>query len=412
MKLRWLVIGSALALTVSACTGGAPETRESPAEGSPTAAPGDTIKIAFTAPLTGDGAGYGVPALNAVKLAVALRNEAGGVLGRKVELASGDTEAKAGLGAVLAQRFCDDESILGSAGFTNSWVTIAATAITHNCDSPLPVVVGTATNPRVTDPQLTTVFRVAGRDDIVGPAVALAARDLGLDQVAAIDDGTAFGRGLADEFVRGFEAVGGSITTREGIRPGDKEFRTLLLGLPESDGVFYGGLFTEAALIVSQMREIGLMIPLLGGDGLYDVDLFIKASGGAAYQGDGSYSVAPIAPPDVSPAYEEFKKAWEPLHGEVFPFAPLDFDAANIVMDAIQRAGEQKGGQIPTRADVTEALTKMPPYQGATFKDPIRWDPVARDNLGAAYYLYKATPEGFDEVRFFSAVEIKKVLGG
>src|SRR6266508_4603712 len=131
---------------------------------------GKTIKIAFGSPTSGSGAVYGVPALQGLQLAVDLRNKSGGILGAKVEISNVDTEGRPELGASFAKSNCDDSSVLAVAGYTNSGVTIAATEVTHRCG--LPVVAGEGTNPKVTDRDLKDVFRISGRDDVIGPAVA------------------------------------------------------------------------------------------------------------------------------------------------------------------------------------------------------------------------------------------------
>jgi branched-chain amino acid transport system substrate-binding protein len=178
--------------------------------------------------------------------------------------------------------------------------------------------------------------------------------------------------------------------------------------------VFWGGEFTEAALIAQQLREVGNKVPIISGDGIYDVDGYIKASGGAAVQGGGSYSVA-SAPPagGVSPTYSAFVSAFKAkFNSAPNAFCSLDFDSGNIIMDAIESAAKKAGG-MPSRKQVLDAITTMAPYQGATYRDPITWDKV-RDNATAGYFLYQAVgpPYEFKELDFFTSSDIKKAIGG
>src|SRR6516165_3662130 len=171
---------------------------------------GQEIKIGIGGPLTTGSATFGVEMRQAVDLAVAERNAADGLHGARVVAAALDDEASNPRGEAVAKAFCDDPAVLGVVGHVNSGVTIAASAIYGRCG--LTMLTPMSSNPGVTDQGLANVFRLTNRDDRKGPGFArwLYAR-MGKRNAVVIDDGTLYGKGLADGFSGGFMAAGGTV---------------------------------------------------------------------------------------------------------------------------------------------------------------------------------------------------------
>ena len=218
---------------------------------------GKEVRIGIGGPLTTGSATFGVEMRQAVDLAVAERNAAGGLAGAKVVAIALDDEASNPKGEAVAQQFCDDQAVLGVVGHVNSGVTIAAEPVYARCT--LPMLTPMSSNPGVTEQGLANVFRLTNRDDRKGPGLArwLHAK-MGKRNAVVIDDGTLYGKGLADGFVQGFEAAGGAIAARRSVKVGETDFHGLLGELPKGfDVLFFAGI-REGAYMVKDMRARGL----------------------------------------------------------------------------------------------------------------------------------------------------------
>jgi ABC-type branched-subunit amino acid transport system substrate-binding protein len=248
---------------------------------------GQEIRIGVGGPLTTGSATFGVEMRQAVDLAVAEANAAGGVLGAKVVAVAADDEASNPRGEAVARQFCGDPAVLGVVGHVNSGVTIAAAAVYAGCG--LPMLTPMSSNPGVTEAGLLNVFRLTNRDDRKGPGFArwLAAK-MGKRNAVIVDDGTLYGKGLADGFGGGFMAAGRAVAARASVKVGDTDFRALLGGLPKGfDVLFFAGI-REGAYLVRDMRALGLNQLFGCGDGCWSVDAFIQPAGAAALQGGSS----------------------------------------------------------------------------------------------------------------------------
>src|SRR5215470_18225754 len=183
---------------------------------------GKEVKIGIGGPLTTTSAGFGVEMKQAVDLAVDERNAAGGVAGAKVLGVADDDKADPEAGKVVAKGFCDDPAVLGVVGHVNSGVAIATGQIYADCS--LAVITPMASNPKVTESGFATVFRLTNRDDRKGPGLArYLIQKMGKKRALVVDDGTAYGTGLADQFVAGFSG-GGTVVDRKSVRVGDQNF--------------------------------------------------------------------------------------------------------------------------------------------------------------------------------------------
>jgi branched-chain amino acid transport system substrate-binding protein len=355
---------------------------------------GQEIRIGVGGPLTTGSATFGVEMRQAVDLAVAERNAGGGVLGAKVVAVVADDAASNQRGEAVARQFCDDPAVLGVVGHVNSGVTIAAAAVYAGCG--LPMLTPMSSNPGVTDQGLPNVFRLTNRDDRKGPGFAkwLVAR-MAKRNAVVIDDGTLYGKGLADGFATGFAAAGGAIAARQSVKVGDTDFRDLLGALPKGfDVLFFAGI-REGAYLVRDMRALGLNQVFGCGDGCWSVDAFVQPAGDAARQGEGVRILSAAPAIGKVPGAAEFAAHYTAKYGPINNYAANSYDSARIVMAAIEQAAAAKKA-VPTRAEVLAAM-RATRFQGIAYARPAEWNRKG-DNVGAVIFVNTVEGGRFKEI--------------
>jgi branched-chain amino acid transport system substrate-binding protein len=355
---------------------------------------GRDVRIGVGGPLTTGSATFGVEMRQAVDLAVAEKNAAGGVLGAKIVAVAADDEANNQRGEAVARQFCDDPAILGVVGHVNSGVTIAAAALYAGCG--LPMLTPMSSNPGVTDQGLPNVFRLTNRDDHKGPGFAQwLITKMAKRNAVVVDDGTLYGKGLADGFVAGFEAGGGVIATRQSVKVGDTDFRGLLRALPKGfDVLFFAGI-REGAYIVKDMRALGLTQVFGCGDGCWSVDAFIQPAGEAALQGEGVRILSAAPAIGKVPGSTEFAARYTAKYGPINNYAASSYDSARIVMAAIEQAAAAKKA-VPSRAEVLAAMQGTR-FQGIAYGRPAQWNRKG-DNVAAVIFVNVVEGGRFKEI--------------
>ncbi|WP_026190718.1 branched-chain amino acid ABC transporter substrate-binding protein [Methylobacterium sp. WSM2598] len=239
------------------------------------------IKIAVAGPITGANAAFGAQLKNGAVQAVEDINKAGGILGQKIVLVDGDDASDPKQGVSVANKFAA-EGVKAVVGHFNSGVSIPASEV--YAESGIVQITPASTNPKFTDRKLWNTFRTCGRDDQQGAvAGAYLASHFKGKNVAFVHDKTPYGRGLADETLKALKAKGGKDVLFEGINPGEKDYSALVSKLKQAktDVVYFGGLHPEAGLIVRQMHDQGLNVPLMSGDGITDKEFAQIAGPGA-----------------------------------------------------------------------------------------------------------------------------------
>jgi branched-chain amino acid transport system substrate-binding protein len=344
----------------------------------------DVVKIAVGAPLTGALAKQGQEVANAVRLAVDEWNAKGGVLGKQIELVEADDQGNPQVGVAAAEKVAADQAVLGSVWGITSVTCIPVSEILDKQD--ITLISPGCTNPKVTDRGLKSVHRVCARDDLQGPAgVVFAVDQLKAKKLAVFDDGTTGPRGVADEVEKKATSMGAEVT-RYVIRAGDKDFRAILGTVPKDVDLIYASLWApDAALIAKQLPDVGLDTRLLGPDGQYEPVDYIEASGGAA---EGNYVTFLVPDLKKVPTAAAFDKAFEAKYGPVSSYGPLAYEAANILLTAIQTAGEAN------RTKVRDAVRATTNYNGI-LGFPLSFDDKG-DVEGAQIYVYQVKGAGFE----------------
>ena len=294
------------------------------------------VKIGSVAPLTGGIAHLGKDNENGVRLAIDEANAAGISLGGKkvkFELLSEDDQADPKVGNTVAQKLIDAK-VAGVVGHLNSGTTIPASAIYNGAG--LPMVSGSATNPALTEQGFKGVFRVVGRDDQQGPAVAnyLAGQNKP-KTVAVIDDATAYGEGLANEVEKTLKAAGIKVLPREKGTDKTVDWKAVLTKLKgkRPDAVFYGGMDATAGPLIKQARELKITAVFAFGDGAC-TDKMAELAGPAA---EGLLCSQAGIP--VQAAGKKFLDAYKAKF-KVDPilYSPFTYDAANLLIAAMKKA--------------------------------------------------------------------------
>ena len=316
------------------------------------------VKIAHAGPLTGGIAHLGKDDENGVRLAVDEANAKKIKLGGKTvkfELLTEDDQADPKLGPTIAQKFADAK-VAGVVGHLNSGVTIPASAVYNQAG--IPMISGSATNPKLTEQGFKVVFRTVGRDDQQGPAVAAyLASELKAKKVAIADDATAYGEGLANEVEKTLKAAGVTIVAREKTNDKATDFKAILTKIKGKtpDAIFYGGMDATGGPMIKQARELGIKSIFAFGDGACTTEM--TKLGGRASEG----MICSQAGIPTQMASKAFQDAFKAKFGEVKQYAPFYYDGANVLIAAMQKADSADPAKyLPALAAIS--------YEGATGK--------------------------------------------
>jgi branched-chain amino acid transport system substrate-binding protein len=343
----------------------------------------NVIRIGAAGPMTGDQSKMGVDLRNAVELAVAEWNVRGGVLGKKIIMLAGDDQADPKQAVSIANKFINQQAV-AVVGHWNSSCSIP-TSKYYN-DANMVMISPATTNPQFTLQGFKRVFRVCGTDDQQGRVAAeFVLTRLHPKRAAIIHDKTAYGQGLADYFKK---ALGDKVQVvyYGGIIQRDPDYKAVLTTIKENkpDVYFFGGIYPEAGRLVRQAKEIGLTIPMITGDGVYD-PTFISIAGKSA---EGTYVTFGKEPAGLSTA-QSFMEKYRAKYGDPGPYSIYAYDAANIILSSIAETKSTDGGTI------AEYISKTT-FHGA-FGD-ISFDKNG-DVTKAPYVIWQVKDGKFVEVR-------------
>jgi branched-chain amino acid transport system substrate-binding protein len=291
------------------------------------------IRIGVGGPITGPNASFGAQLRNGAEMAAEDVNAKGGIKGQKIQIVVGDDVSDPKQGVSVANKFAS-EGVKGVVGHFNSGVSIPTSDIYD--ESGIIQISPASTNPRFTDAGKWNTHRTCGRDDQQGEVAGafLADRFKG-KRVAIVHDKTPYGKGLADETQKTMNAKGLKEVVYEGINPGEKDFTALVSKMKQAnvDVVYFGGLHTEAGLIIRQMRDQGMNSPMMSGDGIVSSE-FVSIAGPGAEGTLMTFSPDPRKNPAAQEVVKRFRdKGFEPEAYTLYSYAALQVmaQAANDV---------------------------------------------------------------------------------
>jgi branched-chain amino acid transport system substrate-binding protein len=303
-----------------------------------TAVAQEPIRIGEYASLTGKESSLGTSSHQGTLLAVEWINASGGVLGRRLELISEDTESKDGQSGTSVRKLIARDHVVAVLGEVASGRSLEGAPVCQAAK--IPMISPASTNPKVTEIG-DYIFRVCFIDPFQGPVMAkFALTRLGSRHVAILSSSTsAYSVGLAKFFRLAFIDGGGEVVAEPKYAEGDRDFKAQLTAIRSAgaDAIFCPGYYNEGALIVKQARELGIKVPVFGGDS-WEAQALMDLGGDAV---EGAYLCSHYSPEDPSPRVQQFVAAYRRRFGDVIPDsnASLGYDSVLVLADAIRRAG-------------------------------------------------------------------------
>ena len=295
------------------------------------------VKIGFAAPLTGGQAHYGADFRSGVTLAIEDFNATHPVIGGKpvkFVLDAADDQADPRLGTVVAQKLVDD-GVSAVIGHFNSGTSIPAAPIYAHAGIP---ELATATAPAYTAQGLPTTFRLVTSDAQQGGVLGdFVVKSLKFKKFAIIDDRTAYGQGVAEEFAKAVKAAGGTVVDEQFSNDKAVDFRSILTHIKSTapDAVFYGGADTQAAPLAKQMRQLAINATLIGPDMIHS-DEMLKIAGAAA---EGSLASSGGSPLDKMPGGQKYVDRYQKrFNAPVELYSPYAYDGTMAVLNAMKTA--------------------------------------------------------------------------
>jgi len=329
----------------------------------PASGDGDVIKIGGIFELTGEVAEFGKKGDNGVRLAIKEANEKGGVLGKQIEYISADNKSEAGESTAAATKLIEQDKVIGIVGPMTTGATLAAIPVVTEYGVPL--ITPTATNTTITVKADGTLNKWLFRARFIDPFQGEVAANFAMDELGAktaalvVDQKGDYAKGLAESFKKTFEAAGNKIVASEQYVAGqDKDFRAILTNIKAAnpDVIFVPGYYGEAGLIVKQARELGITAAMIGGDG-WGTGPIVEVAGAAAM--NNTYYSDHVAADD--PSLAEFAAKFKAEYNQdVDSFAVLGYDAAKMLIAAIEKAGSTDPEAI------RNALETMTGFQGVS----------------------------------------------
>lgn len=322
------------------------------------------VKIGHVAPISGSSAHMGKDNENGARMAIDELNAQGVMIGGKkvrLELLAEDDAGDPKQGTAAAQKLVDSK-VKGVIGHLNSGTTIPASKIYR--DAGIPQISPSATHPQFTRNGYKTAFRVVSDDVHLGGTLGrYAVKELKGKNIAVIDDRTAYGQGVANEFEKGVKSAGGAqIVARQFTNDKATDFTAILTSIKSKkpDVVFFGGMDAVAGPMLRQMKQLGLQTQFMGGDGICSSEL-PKLAAGALSDRQVVCAEAGGVEGAQKPDLEKFKRDFKSrFNAEVQNYAPYVYDAVKIMVAAMVKAGSAEPDQyLPW-------LAKTQAYKGVT----------------------------------------------
>jgi branched-chain amino acid transport system substrate-binding protein len=302
----------------------------------------EVVKIGHAAAVTGPVAYFGKDTENGARMAVEALNARGAVIaGKKVrfELVAEDDGGDPKQATSVAQKLVDAK-INGMVGHETSGTTIPASKIYHTAG--IPQISPSSTSPAYTRQGFNTAFRVVANDVQLGQALGrYAVGSMKARRVAVVDDRTAYGQGLVTEFARSLQQQGGSVVAKEFTHDKATDFSAIITRIRSTkpDLVFFGGMSATAGPMLRQMKQLGMNVRMMGGDGICSDEIH-KLSGGTMVDGQVVCAEAGGVQGEAKAGMDRFRADYKKRFGiEVQINAPYAYDAVMTMAEAMTKAG-------------------------------------------------------------------------
>jgi branched-chain amino acid transport system substrate-binding protein len=357
---RRMVAGSAIGLALVMVTGGLAGCAS---EETSTACP--PIAFAFLGALTGPDAAVGDVMRNSAQLAINNHNAA--LPECEIGLITYDSRGDARIAETLAEQIVGDPQIVAVVGPVFSGESLVAMPVFDAAG--LPVVTPSATNPILGEQGWRTFHRVVGTDADQGPAAASwLVEQAGVDTVAVVDDGTVYGKSLADLAVEEFSLRGVTVAPRQQVDPSNKNYTTvvsIIKGIPGVDAVYFGGIGQAGSQLERQLREQAVDGLFVGGDGVFLASFLESALAGPG-GGNDILVTCPCVGPASTPAQKSFAEQYRATFAAVPDyFAAEGFDAAGVLLAGIDAGARTRAGLQNWLGSATyQGITKTVRFDG------------------------------------------------
>lgn len=350
------------------------------------------IRIGWYGALTGPTATFGVATRDGVFFAAEQINAAGGLLGRQVRIIAEDDQGRPEESAQVVTKLITSDEVVAVIGQNTSGNSLAAAPIAQANETPM--VSPSSTNPDVTK-KGNYIFRACFTDPLQGKALAdFTKKTLGLSRVAVfVDVKSDYSVGLAKVFEDRLRELGGTVVSKQSYAAGDNDFRSQLTTIRAAgpQAIFIPGYYTDAGQIAIQARDLGLRVPLIGGDGWESPKLL--EIGGAAL--DGSFYAATVSLASPDPAVQKFVQEWKARRkSDPEGLNALGYDSLMLVAEAIRNAKSVEG---PAVRDQLAAIQNFAGASGTISfgpdRDPIKPVPIVEIRDGKAVFRTQVVPE-------------------
>jgi branched-chain amino acid transport system substrate-binding protein len=321
------------------------------------------VKIGHVGPVSGAIAHLGKDNELGARMAIDELNAKGVTIGGKkvkLELLAEDDAGDPKQGTAAAQKLVDSK-VNGVVGHLNSGTSIPASRIYS--DAGIPQISPSATNPKFTRQGYKTTFRVVADDVHLGGTLGrYAIKDLKGKSIAVIDDRTAYGQGVAEEFTKAVKASGGTVAASQFTTDKATDFTAILTAIKAKnpDVVFFGGMDAVAGPMLRQMKQLGINAKFMGGDGICTGEL-PKLAGGAMADSQVVCAEAGGVEGEQKKGMEDFNAAFKKkFNVDVQIYAPYVYDSVNVMVAAMVKAGSADP------AKYLPVLAKTEGYKGVT----------------------------------------------
>jgi len=317
----------------------------------------DEIIVGEYGSMTGSEATFGISTDNGVKLAVKEFNDAGGLKGRKINLIAYDDQGKQQETVTAVTRLIQQDHAVAVIGEVASSLSIAGGQVAQRAGVPM-------ISPSSTNPKVTAIGNMISRVCFIDPFQGYVGAKFAMENLKLKSAGILYNRaqayssGLRNDFRKAFEKMGGQVTTEQAYSNGDTDFSAQLTAIKNTnpDFIYIPGYYTEVVTIAQQARQLGITVPMIGGDGWVSDEL--KNAGHAL---DNCYFSDHYAQEDTRPEVQVFLKKYESAYGRApDSMAALGYDAANLLFDAMKRAKSLKG------TDLAAAINSTKDFKGVT----------------------------------------------